>query len=142
MVDFSQMLRKPAGEAKKPQALPIGDYPGVITGFEVGDNNKNKTPYVRYFVKLTGLAEGVDTSELDGADISKRQFRRDYYLTDDALWRMDEFLRSVGINSQGRTYEECLPEAVGAQVTAEVQQYMNQSNSEIGNQIGKLVGAR
>jgi len=149
MVDFSTLLRKPAGQAPKPKALPPGDYTGAIAKFEVGDNNKNKTPYVRFFLNLTGWPDSVDEADRtqDGPsgshpiELGKRQLRRDFFLTDDALWRLDELLRSCGIDPSGRSYEECLPEAAGAQVVVEVQQYMNQTSGEIGNQVGKVVGA-
>lgn len=141
MPDFSQLLKKPSGEAKKPDPLLAGQYPGVIKSFEVGDQNKNKTPYVRFQVGLTGWPEGQEPQMLpsgEAMDLSKRQMRRDYYLTDDALWRLDEFLRAIGIDLTGRSYEEVLPETVGIQVMVEVQQYVNQQNNEIGNQIGSL----
>lgn len=142
MVDFSALLRKPAGEAKKPPALPAGDYPnGVLKGYEIGDNNKNKTPYVRFTVGLSEFPESVDQSDVEGIDLSKRQFRKDYFLTDDALWRLDDLIRSLGIDPQGRAYEEVLPECVGQPVTVEVQQYMNQQTNDIGNQVGKMLGA-
>lgn len=149
MADFSNLLRKPAGQAKKPQALPAGDYPGIIKGFEVGDNNKNKTPYVRFQLGVIGWADSVPEDErvhVDSEgksiliDLAKRQLRRDFYLTEDALWRLDEMLRSIGIDPAGRSYEEILPETASAHVLIEVQQYMNQQNNEIGNQVGKVAG--
>ena len=136
--DFASLLKKPAGEAKRPPALPAGDYPAVVSSFEYGDQNKNKTKYVRYHVRLTGWAEGVEP--IEEMDLSKRQLRRDFFLTDDAFWRLDEFLRSTGLDPAGRSYEEVIPEIIGKNVTAEVQQYLNQQTNEIGNQIGKLVG--
>lgn len=138
MANFSELLKKPAGEAKKPPALPAADYPGIIKSFELGDNNKNKTPYVRFHLGLLGAAETVDAAEFEGIDLSKRQLRRDFYLTEDSLWRLDEFLRAVGVESAGRNYEEVLPEVVGKNVVVEVQQYLNQQTNEIGNQVGKL----
>lgn len=147
--NFSHLLKRPAGQAKKPEALPIGDYHGIIKGFEIGDQNKNKTPYARLQLGLMGWPDSVDEAERqqsgpDGKstpiDLSKRQLRRDMYLDDPSLWRLDEFLRSCGIEPEGRTYEECLPELVGHQVTIEVQQYLNEKTSEIGNQVGKLTG--
>lgn len=143
MVDFSALLRAPAGEAKKPSALPAGDYSAVIKSWEIGDNNKNKTPYVRFHIGVTGWPDHVDEesrqSEGKPIDLSKRQMRRDFFFGD-ALWRLDEFIRSTGVEARGRTYEEILPELIGAPVIAEVQQYMNEKTSEIGNQIGKLLG--
>jgi hypothetical protein len=138
-VDFKTLLSKPAGEAKKPPTLPAETYPGVIKSYELGDNNKNKTPYVRFHTQLVGWPDSVDDQELRKAvDLTKRQLRKDYYLTDEALWRLDEFLRSMGLEPSGRTYEEVLPEAVNKPVNVEVQQYMNQQTNEVGNQIGNL----
>jgi hypothetical protein len=155
MVDFSKLLRKPAGEAKRPPVLPAGDYQGIIKAFELGDANRNKTPYCRFQVGLIGWGEGTpetwtvfdpasgktyDVSQAD-IDLSKRQMRRDYYLTEDALFRLDELIRSCGVEPAGRTYEEILPEMIGQQVLVEIQQYTNQTTAELGNQIGKIVGA-
>jgi hypothetical protein len=145
MVDFSALLKKPAGQAKKPEAFPADTYPGIIKAWEVGDANKNKTPYVRFHVVLTG--EGTSTTLEDlkekHIDITKRTFRRDFYLTEDAEWRLDEFLRSMGIDvDSGRPYEETIPECVGKAVQVEIQQYLNATSNEIGNQIGGLVGAQ
>lgn len=139
MPDFSKM-RTVAGAAKKPAALPAGDYQGLIKSFEFGDQNRNKTPYVRFHVGLQTVPAGAELPE--GTDLAKRQMRRDYYLTDDALWRLDELLRSLGVAFDGqKTYEELVPSVVGAPVLVEVQQYLNESNGDIGNQIGKLVAA-
>jgi len=147
--NFAHLLKRPAGKAKKPEALPQGDYPGIIKSFEYGDANKNKTPYVRFHLGLLGWASDVsedDKFQSDGdggkapVDITKRQPRRDFFLTDDAFWRLDEFLRSCGIEPAGRSYEEVIPDAVGQQVTVEVQQYMNERTNEIGNQVGRLAG--
>jgi hypothetical protein len=146
-VDFSSLLKKPAGEAKKPEALPGGTYPGLIKGFELGDNNKNKTPYLRFHLILTGAAPGVDETELAslGIDLSKRTFRRDFYLKDKegndlSLWRLDDLLRSCGINPTGRGYDEVLPEMTGCAVQVEVIQKLGQDGISIINEINGLVG--
>ncbi len=144
MADFTSLLRKPAGEAKKPQELPVGDFGGIIKSYELGDNNQNKTPYVRFHLGLMTWPDSVsDEDKLqDGKpiDLTKRQQRRDFYLTDEALWRLDEFLRSLNIEPAGRAYDEVLPETVGALVTVEVQQFMNKKTNEMGNQVGRVTG--
>jgi hypothetical protein len=139
MVDFTQLLRKPAGEAKKPPPLPAGDYPAIIKSFELGDNNKNKTPYVRFQIGLMDFPGTVDQADRADIDLSKRQMRRDYYLTEDALWRLDELIRGAGV-APGRSYEETLPEMVGLQLVASVKQEMNQQTNEVFATIDKLTG--
>lgn len=144
MVDFSQLLRKPAGEAKKPQALPIGDYPGVIKSWTPVEapQGKDYKLIIRFMVGLTGWPEDVEhedtLQEGEAIDLSKRQLRRDFY--DNRLDIVDDLIRSCGIDMTGKTYEEVFPEMIGAGITVEVQQYINKTSGDIGNQIGKLVG--
>jgi len=141
--DFSSLLRQPAGQAKKPPVLDAGNYPATVRSYEVDNKNKNKTTYVRFHVGYTGWPDGASpqTNE-DGTiiDLSKRQGRRDFFLTPDALWRLDEFLRSCGVDLAGRSYEEVLPEIVNKSVVASVKQYMNERNNDLGNEIDALVG--
>lgn len=141
MPDFSTLLKKPAGEAKRPPVLPIGDYQGVVRSHEVGDNNRNRTPYVRLGIVLTEWPDNVPAEDRpEGVDLNKRQLRKDFFLTDESLWRLDEFIRSCGIDPSSRVYEDVLPELVGQPVTVQVQHYMNQQNGEIGNNTGDVVG--
>lgn len=141
--DFSSLLRQPAGQAKKPPVLDAGNYPALVKSYEVDNKNKNKTTYLRVHVGYTGWPEGAtpQTNE-DGTiiELGKRQGRRDFFLTPDALWRLDEFLRSCGLSLEGRSYEEVFPELTNKTVIASVKQYMNERNNELGNEIDALVG--
>lgn len=154
MPDFSVLLKKLAGEAKRPPILPPDDYPGVVKSFEYGDNNEKKTPYVRFHLALTdwGAACPEDWTVWDPAtnksytvtksdvDLSKKQMRRDFFLTEEAFYRLDVFLRSCGIDPQGKTYEEVIPNVVGSPVLVQVQQQLNQKSNDTYNQVGGLVG--
>lgn len=140
MPDFSELMSMPAGEAKRPKALPIGDYSGVIKSHEVGDNNKNKTPYLRVGIVLTGWPENFTPSDIpEDVDLGKRQLRKDYYLTQDALWRLDELIRSCGIEPAGRKYEEVVPELIGQPVKVEVKHYQT-AQDDVGNSVDRVVG--
>lgn len=152
MPDFSTLLRKPVGQAKKPQVLVPGDYSGVIKGHEITEN-KFVQPFQPIVRLNVGLLDWPDTASQDDriqdgqpVDLSKRQLRRDYRFNasapgvEDDLWRLDELIKSLGINGEGRGYEEVLPELHGARVVVEVQQYLNQKTNEYGNQVGKLIG--
>lgn len=143
MVDFKKLLSKNVTDIKAPKPLVAGDYPGVIKSFELGDSNKNKTPYVRYFCGITGWpdeAEQEDREMDDGTpiDLSKRQLRRDFYLTDDSMIRLKDLWTDLGLEIAGKSAEECVPMAIGCRCTLEVQQYTNQTDGSIGNQIGKI----
>lgn len=149
MPDFSKLANSKAGEAKKPKALPEGNYPAIIKGwsFEPAPAGKDYESIVRFNIGLTDWAETCSESDKiqdlgNGQsrpiDISKRQMRRDFY--DNVLYRLDDFIKSCGVDMNGRTYSEVLPELVGKRVVAQVKQYLNQNTNEIGNNIGDLVG--
>lgn len=152
MPDFTQLIRgKAVGDAKRPPRLPMGDYQGVVKSYEYGDSNKNKTPYVRFHLIPTAFPADCPPAwpqvDKDGTttqvsqsdfDLSKRQMRRDFYLTEDALWRLDEFLKSMNLSGD---LESAIPQTVGGSVVIEVQQYVNEQSGDIGNQVGRLVGA-
>lgn len=148
MPDFTHLLRKPSGQAAKPAALPVGDYPGVIASFEYGDANKNKTPYVRLQLKPVDwpadMPEGDKEQQLpDGTsrpiELGKRTLRRDFYLTEDALHRLDDLIRSCGIEP-GRMYDEIIPELQGKDVIIEIKQRPSQDGEEMFNDVGKVTG--
>lgn len=149
-VNFKHLLNKPSGEAKKPEALPAGDYPAIIRGHEMGESSKKKTPYIRFHLALTGWPDEIGEDQRvsinkDGStspiDLSKKQLKCDFYLTDDSLYRLDDFLKTTGLAS-GRTYEELIPECHGLHVVAEVRQEVNEQGDEATtyNKVDKIVG--
>lgn len=151
MVDFSKLLKRPAGLAKRPDPLPIGDYSAVVKKWEVGDQNQNKTPYARFSIGLTDWPDDMpEELKVDGdgkeINLASRQMNKDYFLRSrdegavDPLWRLDEFIRSCGIDPEGRQYDEILPDLIGQQVVVQVAQYTSQRTGEVGNQIGQMAG--
>lgn len=137
MPDFSQVLKQPAGVHKKPPVLPIGNYQGIVQKYEVGESSKKKTPLVRFYLGLTGWPENIPDSEKtyegpDGAqvpiDLGKKQQRTEFYITPDALYRLDEFIRSCGIEPKGKDYDTLVPELVGARVLIDLDQQMGEKD--------------
>ncbi len=152
MPDFSQLLKRPTGQGKRPKALPTGSYPCVIKNWEAGDKNKNNTPYVRLHLGFTGWPESVDESDrfqegLNGQlvpiDITKRQLSRDIYYVgkdgSDQTYRIDDVLKACGIEL-GRPYEETLPLLIGKHGIAAVSTYVSDKTGEIGNQVDNFTG--
>lgn len=149
MPDFRELLKRPAGKGKKPPVLPAADYPGIVKAHEMGVSTKKKTPYVRFHLGLTGWPDEVEESSrmaTDGEgqsypiDLSKKQFRTDFYFTDDSIYRLDEFLKSCGIDPAGRTYEECIQDCQGKEVVVQMIQKMNEESNEEFNEVKKVVG--
>jgi hypothetical protein len=131
-VDFRELLKKKADDAKRPPAWPAGHYYGKLGKFVLGDQNKNNTPYVRFSVQATGPGDDIDPTELqdeDGKpiDITKRNFTRDFFLTPEADYRLTEFIKSLGIDTTGRDFAELLPETTGADVIFELSKQPSQN---------------
>lgn len=145
--DYKTLLQKPADSFKKPPTWPAGTYHGKIKQTEFGESSQKKTPYLRVIAQPIAAGEDVDQERLASPgpglppiDMSKRTFRTDFYLTEDALYRLTEFMHSCGIDTTGRAHIECIPELLGADVMIALVEKPNQDNTEIINLVDKMVG--
>jgi hypothetical protein len=156
MPDFSTFTSRPAGTAPKPKTLVVGNYPGIIKNYELvpAPAGKDYQLIVRVNVGLLDWpAEGISdddklqdngTGGKEPVNLSKKQFRKDYFFKESdasSLHRLDELIRSCGIEPSGRSYLEVLPDLQGAHVTVALGQYLNQNTNEPANQVNDLKGA-
>lgn len=141
-VDFKSLLSKPVDAVEKPRPLPAGTYFGKIAKYEFLEaKNEKKTPYMRAHLALHSAADDVSSDDLRGIDITKKTLRRDFYLTDDALYRLKELIESCKIPTGGRTLSETIPDLLNAQVMVSVTQRSSQTGDEIYNDVSSVVGA-
>lgn len=141
-VDFRKLLDKPMDEIKRPPSLPAGTYFGTVTKYEFGESNNKKTPYLRLLLNVTSAGEDVDQEALKEIDLSKKQLRKDFYITPDAEYRIKEFLESCQIPTTGRALGEAIPDCMNAPVVIEVTLRPNQNDPEAppNNDVGNLKG--
>ena len=140
-VDFKKLLSKNMDEVERPRPLAPGTYYGRVSKFSVDVSKEKKTPYVRLLLAVTSAGDGVDLDSLNGVDLSKKQLRKDFYLTNDAEYRLKDFLKSCGIQVAGRSFESTIPEAVNAPVIMEVtQRAATDGSGEFYNDVGLLKG--
>ncbi len=146
--DASNFLDMPSGKTVRPAALPIETYPGIVTSFERSESRR-KTPIARFNVRLRDWPASIPESArmqadgdgvLQSIDLSKRTYRADFFITEDALYRLDEFLRSCGIEPDGTPYGALCARAIGCPVSVDMGQYISESTGEIGNQVNKIYG--
>ena len=113
-------------------------------------SSQKKTPYVRFGLVPVEWPEAIPESERgtqadDGVfhptDLSKKSLRLDFYFTDDSKYRLDEFLSSLGVDMAGRSYKECIEEAIGKYVLATVVQRMNETTGESFAEVKAAVGS-
>ena len=138
MPDFSQLLSQNLDEVKKPPIWPAGTYLGVITKHEYGESSQKKTPFVRFFAKVQSAGPDIEQDALTGIDLSKREWRTEFYITPDANWRLKEFLAALGVPTEHRTLGECIPEALNLPVLMNIVQRPSQDGTEMVNYLDKL----
>jgi hypothetical protein len=129
-VDFSALLSKPLDEVKAPVPLPAGTYYGIIKEYKFDESPEKKTPFIRFTIQLTGAGDDVYVEEVASIEWSKKQLRKDFYLTEDALFRFKKFLETLGIDTVGKSFDSLIPETQGAKVLVEVTQRPNTRNPE------------
>lgn len=141
MTDVRSLLDVPMDEIKKPPVWPVGTYYGFIEKYEPGETAQKKTKFVRFIFRITRADESVPQDMLEGIDVTKRSFRKDFYLMEDKSqhWRLKEFLEKLGINVEGRTMGAALPEVTSKAVKIELTQKANQDNTEMYNEVGEVM---
>jgi hypothetical protein len=130
-VDFKSLLSKPSDSIEKPKLLPEGTYTGMIAKYEYAESKEKKTPYVRFLVRLTGFGEDIDPTDQVGIDLSKRELRKDFYITEDALHRLKTFWETCGIDGRGRTLSEIIPDLIQAEVMVTVGHRPSEDGKEV-----------
>ena len=120
-VDFSAIMSKPVEAAVRPPTAPAGTYLAGIVGHEFGTSSKKGTPYCRFNFQLLAAQDDVDEAALEEAGgvefMNKKRMRYEFYLTDDAMYRLREFLEdALELNCSGRNFDEVIPETVNMQV--------------------------
>lgn len=153
MPDFKNLLSKKTDDIKRPALLPHNMIAeGIVMDYNMTEaQTENKDTVVRFNIKLTGPGNGVDPDDLidkDGNDIivADRRMRAEFWATEDALWRLVEFVKSCGVETAGRSLGECLPETKNAPVFVTIVQVPDkQKKEEDGtpvtyNNVSKVVG--
>jgi len=135
MPDFGALLSKPAGQIERPKPLPVGTYYGTIGGHLFDESRQKKTPFVRFTVNLTEPGEEVArdyAEQLAEVDFTKKKLNSDFYLTEDSMYRLRDFLVSLGIDDANgtRSIGEMIPDALNRPVQVELTQTPSSTDPE------------
>lgn len=121
--NFSSILDKPIAEVERPLPWPAGSYAGVVKGKPAFDvSSKKKTPYVEFTLVPTAAIEGeVDEAELASFEaksgkITTKQQKVQYYLTDNALFMLKDFLKACGIDVDAGSIRESIEKTQNCEV--------------------------
>jgi hypothetical protein len=126
--DFNALLDKQADDIKAPQPLPLGTFVLLVTGKEFGQSSQKKTPYVRFLFRPQQAEADVDPATLEGVDLSSVKLRDDFYLTDPAMYRLVNFIKACGIQTEGRRLMDLVNSTEGAYVKAHIKVVPNRND--------------
>jgi len=119
MTDFRDMLSRNTGEVERPKPIPVGTYLMTVLRHETGESSLKKTPFVRFFFRLQSPGEDVD-QELLPENWQTRELRTEFYITEDALFLLSDFLTACGLT--GMAMDQAITAAVGVSVMGYVTQ--------------------
>jgi hypothetical protein len=138
---FRELLKQSSATIERPRALAAGHYSGTIKSFEFGRSSKKQTPFVRLFFTPEEAANDVDPVEIEGIDFSKKELRKEYYITPQSLYRLSDMLDAV-LGTDSRSFDDRIPELRGARVVFAVTKRESETNEgEFFNDVGTVVSA-
>jgi hypothetical protein len=125
---------------KGPPTLPIGDYPAVISKFELTQaRNAEQTPILRFTARILGWPADDSIEESQKAlieNITQRTVNCDYWLPLD--YRYGRLCQQCGIT--GEITEQTNYELVGKEVIAAVKHQISKKTGEVWATAQQLIG--
>lgn len=120
MASFEEILKKPSGEIKPPEAFPVGTYHCIVDGRpEQGKSSQKQTDYLRFKFKILEARQDVDQQAVIEQQLIGKIITNDYYITDAAAYRLIDMLTNdLGLDSdEGRkSPEELVAESPNQQL--------------------------
>lgn len=153
--DFNTLLRSTAFEAPKPRNFPEGTYKGTIKDSpKLGEKIMQERPkiVITFNIKATDWPDEIDESAKENLSLQGKTWQKDFIIDKEKLgqgdktdlWPLDQFLRSMGMGTSGGSYEEILPNCVGAEVQFQLglRSYKSKTTNEMEetNDVKRVTG--
>lgn len=138
--NFNAILSKQVEEVERPKPLPVGTYLFNIVRHEFGESQQKKTPYVRFICKPMMAQDDVDKSMLP-ENWQSKEFRQDFYLTDEAMFRLRDFLETIQVSVSGRTFAAAIPDTTNRQFLGTVTHTIGKDGKSVYAEIGNVAAA-
>lgn len=122
------MDRESTGTVERPKPVPVGTYLAKIKGQpEYGKTEKKGTEFIKFNAEFVEPMDDVDQDELE--EWAKREDGTNktlkgtalprggvtFYITEDAIWRLDEFFDHLGVLEKGKKKSEMVEDAIGSE---------------------------
>lgn len=98
--NFASILDESPTEVSAPLPMPQGTYTFLIVGTPRYDKSSKKgTDFVEFTLRPIAAEEDVDEAELEAVGgLADKTLKATFYLTEDAVYRLDEFHEHCGID--------------------------------------------
>jgi len=144
---LADILDKPSSEVERPKPLPAGSYQCIVKGMPRHDvSSKKQTPFVEFTLAVQSAADDVDEDELkewmsrpDGTSraLTDATIRATYYKTEEALYRLTDFLDHCGAGEDTMTVRERIDEAPNCSVGAYIKHVPSTDGQSMYAELGK-----
>lgn len=159
MTDLASYLRPSASNTLPPPILPATRYPGIIKGSGFAAVGANETPALRIQLAIDTrdpVTKGwpSDVEEKDKfqhgpngeqvpIDLEAPRFRKDFFLTPAAYFRLENFLVAMGFtietdNEGNKNYEDAVNDLNGRTVDIEIQRIRSARTGELMNVVNDI----
>jgi hypothetical protein len=132
---FASILDRPATEIERPKPLPPGTYRCLVKGLPRYDkSSKKQTEFVEFTLTPTAAESDVNEEDLAAmGGFQGKEIRATYYLTEDAAWRLKNFLEHCGfdIEDSEHTLREMCEQAAGSEVYATLKHRASQDGKSV-----------
>lgn len=123
MADFEELLNTDASTVERPPPQPVGTWRYQVKKYERIQSPEKQTPGIQFTLICVGVGDDVDKEELEAyslkVDWQKKEvanFDTTFWITDDALAMLREFLEKLGLDVTGRSFKNLLPDSVGCEI--------------------------
>lgn len=132
MANLADILDRQSSDIERPKPLPAGSYICVVKGMPVFDkSSKKQTPYVEFTLQPVDTLDDVDQDDLEAmGGFASKTIRATYYLTEDAAYRLKDFLDHCGVDAGG-TLRQRIEQTGGCQVIASLKHVPTQDGQGI-----------
>lgn len=131
--NFASILDESPTEVATPLPAPQGTYVFVVGNPRYDKSTKKGTDFVEFPLRAVAAEADVDETELEEVGgIDAINLRATFYLTEDAVYRLDEFHAHCGIDLEDGESRRQRNDAV---VNAEVRGFVKHETSQDGTRI-------
>jgi hypothetical protein len=136
---FSDILDQETSATERPKPLPVGTYTCTVQGLPRYDkSSKKQTPFVEFTLVPNGTLDDVDQDALEAmGGFHGKTIRATFYLTEDAKWRLMDFLANCGI--EDGKYRDCIDQTPGCSIGAVIRHRPAEDGTSVFAELAKTV---